>query len=160
MNARDALKLSIDMGKTICLGYLGDLTDAELMKRPCPGCNHINWQVGHLIASEYGMMMGLFPNSMPPLPDGFAEKYTKETAKSDNPADFDKKAELLALFEKTRAATLDLLSKVTDADLDKPTGVNYAPTTGSMFELQGSHWLMHAGQWAVVRRQCGRPPLF
>lgn len=160
MNARDALKLSIDMGKAISLGYLGDLTDEEMLKRPSPGCNHITWQVGHLIASEHGMMMQLFPNSMPPLPDGFAERYKKESAKSDNPLDFDTKADLLATFEKVRSVTLELLSKVTDADLDKATGVEYAPTMGAMFELQGSHWLMHAGQWAVVRRQCGRPPLF
>ena len=25
-------------------------TDAEMMKRPCEGCNHIKWQVGHLIS--------------------------------------------------------------------------------------------------------------
>ena len=160
MDAREALKLTIDMGKMISLGYLGDLTDAEMMKRPCPGCNHIIWQIGHLLVSEHGMMTELFPNSMPPLPDGFAEKYTKDSAKSDNPADFDTKAELLPLFEKIRSVTLELLSKVSDSDLDKPTGVDYAPTMGAMFELQGSHWLMHCGQWAVVRRQCGRPPLF
>jgi hypothetical protein len=44
MNARDALKLSIDMGQTVAMGYVDDLTDAELLRRPTPGCNHINWQ--------------------------------------------------------------------------------------------------------------------
>lgn len=160
MNARDALQLSIDMGKMISLGYLGDLTDAEMMKRPCAGCNHIIWQVGHLIASERNMIEGLFPGSMPNLPAGFAEKYTKETSKSDRSEDFHSKADLLALFEQVRTATLAALTRCSDADLDRPTGLDYAPTTAALFELQGSHWLMHAGQWAVVRRICGRAPLF
>ena len=47
MNVRDAIQISIDTGKMISAGYLSDLTDAEMMKRPCPGCNHITWQVGH-----------------------------------------------------------------------------------------------------------------
>ncbi|WP_397570716.1 DinB family protein [Schlesneria sp. T3-172] len=160
MNGREALKLSINMAKFVCMGYLGDLTEEELMKRPCEGCNHIKWQVGHLIASEHSMISGIAPGSMPELPAGFAEKYTKETAKSDNPADFHSKDQLLSTFESVRAATLAALDKITDADLDKPTGVHYAETVGAMYELQGSHWLMHSGQWAVVRRQCGRAPLF
>ena len=160
MNTRDAIKMSIDMGKLISMGYLGDLTDAEMMKRPSEGCNHIIWQVGHLIASEHHMIEQIAPGSMPPLPAGFAEKYKSETAKSDHPADFHTKSELMALFEATRAATLAVLATKTDADFDLPTGIHYAPTVGSLFELQGSHWLMHSGQWAVVRRQCGRAPLF
>ena len=160
MQARDALRLSIDMGKLISLAYLEDLTDAEMMKRPFPGCNHITWQVGHLIASEHSMIEKIAPGSVPPLPTGFAEKYTSETSKRDNPGDFHTKAELMAAFESTRAGTLAALARESDADLDKPTGVDYAPTVGAMYELQGSHWLMHVGQWAVVRRQCGRAPLF
>ena len=160
MNAIEAIKMSIETGKMISTGYLGDLTDAEMMKRPCAGCNHINWQVGHLIASEHSMIEGVAPGSMPALPAGFAEKYTKETSSSDKPGDFLTKSQLMATFEATRSGTLAALSKMSDADLDKPTGVEYAPTAGSMFEMQGAHWLMHAGQWAVVRRQCGRPPLF
>jgi hypothetical protein len=160
MNTRDAIKLSIDMGKMISMGYLSDLTDEEMMKRPCDGCNHITWQVGHLIASEREMIEKLVPGSMPALPDGFANKYTSETAKSDKASDFHSKSELMAIFEKIREGTLAALEKMSDTDFDKPTGVHYAPTAGVMFELQGSHWLMHSGQWAVVRRQCGRPPLF
>ena len=35
-----------------------------------------------------------------------------------------------------------------------------ALANATMLALAGTHWLMHAGQWAVVRRQLGRPPLF
>ncbi len=163
MNSRDAIKLSIDTSHMVSTMYLEDLTDQELLHRPHPECNHINWQVGHLISSEHEMTEGVAPGSMPPLPDGFAKRYTKETAKSDDPGTFCSKAELMSALEAQRAGTLAALEKQSDADLDKPSPEAmqaYAPTVAAVFSLQGGHWMMHAGQWAVIRRQLGRPPLF
>jgi hypothetical protein len=160
MNAKEAIKISIDMAKYISLGYIEDMTDQELLHRPAKEANHINWQMGHLIAAEHDMTEKVAPGSMPPLPAGFAEKYTKDTATSDNPASFLKKAELAKIFEEQRAASLKALDKLSDADLDKATGVEYAPNVGAMFSMHGTHWVMHAGQWAVVRRQLGRKPMF
>ena len=119
MDARDALKLPINMGKFIATTYLQDLTDEEMMHRPAEGCNHIKWQLGHLIASEHGLMSAALPGAMPDLPAGFAEKYSKETATSDDPAAFDSKEELLRVFEEQRAGTLKALENASDADLEK-----------------------------------------
>ena len=160
MNSRQALKLAIDAGDMISLPYLEDLTDKEMLHRPCAGCNHVNWQVGHLIVSEYEMMNKAIPGSLPPLPSGFAEKYTKDTSNSDDPNAFAKKDELLKIHKQQRAATLAALERVTDQQLDGPSGFDFVPTVGGVFSMQGSHWLMHAGQWAVIRRQLGRKPLF
>ena len=44
------------------------------------------------------------PGSMPALPAGFAEKYSKETAASDDASKFAKKDELLAIHKQQRAA--------------------------------------------------------
>ena len=163
MNARDAIKGAIGTAQMISMGYLEDLTDAEMMHRPHPEINHIKWQVGHLISAERMMVEGVAPGSMPPLPDGFAERYTKETATSDDAAAFDSKEELLRAFNQQRAATLAALDKLSDADLDgaAPEAMkDYAPNVGAVFNMQSVHWLMHAGQWAVIRRQLGRPPLY
>ena len=163
MNSREAIKASIDMGKMISMAYLEDLTDEEMMHRPDPGCNHIKWQVGHLIHSEHEMINGCVPGSMPDLPEGFADKYTKETASNDDPTFFHGKTELMDLFEQQRNATLAALDKLSDEDLSKPTPEamqGYAPDWGTAFVMQDAHWVMHAGQWAVIRRQLGRPPLF
>jgi hypothetical protein len=160
MNARQAIKLAVDMGDMVSLPYVEDLNDADLLRRPCPGCNHINWQIGHLIVSENQMVNQAVPGSMPALPAGFAEKYSKETATSDDASKFAKKDELLATHKQQRAASLAALEKLSDDKLDSSTGFDYAPTFGSLFSLLGSHWLMHAGQWVVVRRQLGRKPLF
>src|SRR5580658_9178202 len=123
MQACDAIKLSIDMGSMISMAYIEDLNDQELLRRPSPGCNHINWQIGHLIASEHGMGNTVAPGSMPELPAGFADKYAKETATIDDPAKFCTKAELLAVYKQQRAATLAALEKASEADLDRTTGV-------------------------------------
>ncbi|HEX4132227.1 MAG TPA: DinB family protein [Pirellulales bacterium] len=160
MNARDAIKLSIDSADMIAMGYLNDLSDKDLLQRPCLGCNHINWQVGHLVAAEHKMMEQVAPGAMPKLPDGFDIKYSKETATVDDPKKLCAKAELLQLAKQQREGTLKALAKTSEADLDKPTGIDYAPTVGAVYAMQGTHWLMHVGQWAVVRRQLGRKPLF
>jgi hypothetical protein len=160
MHAKDALKLSMKCGDDVALAYLEDLTDAEMFHRPCPGANHINWQLGHLIASENHHVSVAAPSAVRPLPPGFAEKYTTETSQLDDPQAFCTKAELMQLAKEQRAATLAALDSLPDAELDRPTGIEWAPTVAALFAVEGGHWLMHAGQWTVIRRQLGRKPLF
>lgn len=163
MNSKDAIKSSMNMGNLISMAYLEDLTDEDMMQRPQAECNHIKWQVGHLIVSEHNIIEACLPGSMPSLPEGFAEQYSKETANNDDADRFHTKAELLEQYEAQRAGTLAALDTLSDDDLSKasPESISgYAPDWGTAFVMQGSHWLMHAGQWAVVRRQLGRPPLF
>ena len=163
MNAREALKMSMETGNMVSMAYLDDLTDEDFMRRPHAGCNHINWQVGHLIASENQMVNGILPGSMPDLSDGFADRYTKETATSDDAAAFAPKEELLRVYNEQRAAAVVALDGLTDEQLDSAAPEEmqgYAPTFGAVFNLLGGHWLMHAGQWVIVRRELGRAPLF
>lgn len=163
MDARGAIRLGYGQSEMICNAYLGDLTDAELLVRAIPGINHLAWQLGHLIASEHGLLEGAYPGVMPPLPAGFAEKHSKETAASDKPGDFLTKAEYLKIAAEQRQGVVAQLAKVSDTELEQPAPESmraYAPTIGDLFTLMGTHWLMHAGQWAVLRRKLGRPPLF
>ena len=163
MNAREAIKASMQMPDMICNGYLDDLTDEELLVRPIEGANHIAWQLGHLISSEHNMVEQVCPGSMPALPDGFAEGYTSESSKSDDPSAFLSKQEYLKLFEAQRAGTLAALEKLSDEDLDQSAPESMqriCSTIGSVFTMQPTHWTMHAGQWAIVRRKLGREPLF
>jgi hypothetical protein len=163
MNSRQALKAGIDGAQMITDRYLADLSDADLMVRPIPGTNHIAWQLGHLIQSENSLTEGACPGSMPKLPAEFAKKLKRDNFGSDNPADFFTKEEYLKVAKEQRAATLAALEKLSDADLDKPGPESmraFCPTVASIFVLQGSHWLMHAGQWAIIRRKLGKPPLF
>ena len=163
MNPNEAIKSSIDIADMISKSYLEDLTDEEMMHRPADQCNHIKWQLGHLIGSDFQMVNGCCEGVLPALPDGFVDKYTKETASSDAADAFHSKAELMDLFQQQRSAVFAALEKLTPEDLDQPTPEamqSYAPTVGSAFAMLGIHWTMHSGQWAVIRRQLGRAPLF
>ncbi len=163
MNARDAVKSTYALPDQICRAYLDGLTDADLLVRPVPKSNHIAWQLGHLIASEHDFVEGLCPGLAPPLPAGFAAKHKKETAESDNPKDFCTKDEYLKLYDQVRAATLKMVDTVKESDYDKPAPEafrSYCPTVSSVLLMAPAHWLMHAGQWAIVRRKLGKAPLF
>jgi hypothetical protein len=163
MNTKDVIRRSVKSTDNIVAGYLGDLTDAELLVRPVPGANHIAWQLGHLIAAEHMLVDAIAPGSMPKLPDGFKEKYSKETAHIDDPKAFHNKAELLRLMQEQRTGSLALLDKIKDEDLEKPAPEqfrSYFPQVIDLFLMQGTHAMMHAGQWAVTRRKLGRKPLF
>lgn len=163
MNAKDAIKASMNVPDMIVQSYLEDLTDDDLMVRAVDGLNHIKWQLGHLISSEHGMVEGMCPGTMPALPEGFKEQHSKETAGVDDAAAFRSKDEYLKLFAEQRAGTLKALDGLSEDDLDKPAPESLRrmwPTVGSVFSMQPTHWVMHAGQWAVVRRKLGRPPLF
>ncbi len=157
MNAADAIRISLDTAEMIGLAYLQDLTDSELMMRPQQECNHINWQVGHLILSEHNMMDQIAPDFMPELPAAFDKMYDKQTAGLDDPEQFLCKEELLKAYRQQRDATLRFLEQSSEQELDLPTGIDYAPTRGSLITMQGSHWMMHCGQWVIVRRETGKP---
>lgn len=163
MNSREALAAAFAQSNMITDAYLDDLTDEELLVRPTAGANHIAWQLGHLIKAENGMINAVCPGSMPPLPEGFAEKHKKETAGSDDPAAFLKKADYVKVMQEQRAGTKRALESLGDDDLDKPAPENLqrlGPNVAAIFSMQPVHWMMHAGQWAVTRRKLGRPPLF
>jgi hypothetical protein len=163
MNARQAIRINIESANMIAMGYVSDLTDAELLVRPVPGANHIAWQLGHLLSSAHDMVETTCPGSMPALPAGFAEKYNNDTAKLDATGAFHPKKVYMDVGEQLHAATLKALDKLSDADLDKAAPEkfrSFVKTVGELFSMVGTHLLMHAGQWAVVRRKLGRPPQF
>jgi hypothetical protein len=161
MNVKDAIKLSLTSTQEMVPMYLSDLSDADLLVRPVPGANTIAWQMGHLIVSEAEIMSKVVPGATSPqLPAGFAEAHNPEAAKSDSPRGFRSKQEYLDLFDRVRKATIAALDKVSEADLDKKTGIEYAPTVGAGFLLHATHAMMHAGQFTVVRRKLGKPILF
>jgi uncharacterized damage-inducible protein DinB len=162
MNTKEAIKASMDVSLMVLNTYVSDLSDSELLVRPGPGCNHLAWQLGHLISSEVGLLKMISSAPGASLPAGFAEKHSKENAQSDNPADFCSKQTYLDLYQQVRQASLAALDQMSDQDLDQPAPENFRsmfPNVGYMFTLIATHPLMHAGQYVVVRRQLGKPVL-
>src|SRR3954463_2389187 len=97
MNAKEAIRTTMNTDDFMVESYLSDVTPEEMLVRPAPGANHVAWQLGHLISAERRLVEAAAPGSMPPLPDGFAERHMKETAASDNRGDFLSKDEYLKL---------------------------------------------------------------
>ena len=164
MKAIQVIETALNGTQFLTNQYLNDLSDADLLTRPTPGANHIAWQLGHLIASEIGLIRSQLPDAAyPELPSGFAEQHGKETAAQDPPKGFLTKQKYLDLFNRVREATKATVSKLSDTDLDKATTGNmaqFAPTLGTYLMLVSNHTLMHAGQFSVVRRRLGKPVLF
>jgi hypothetical protein len=141
---------------------LADFSDQDMLARPAPSANHAAWQLGHLIVAEAGIINGEKPDTVP-LPAGFREKFSKETATSNDAKAFPSKAELLDAFAKSRAATVAWVKSLKPEDLDRPTVGNIkrmAPTHAHLAGLQADHTTMHVGQFQVIRRALGKPVLF
>ena len=160
MQTKEMIQANWDTSEHICNSYLSDLDDADLMTRPHAGCNHLNWQVGHLILSEHNILSPYAADRVPPLPEGFAEFYGKENAHSNDPSAFLTKDALMQAFRFQRDEAKSLLETCADTDFDAeaPEAIrSFAPTVGAMMSMLGSHWLMHCGQWVIVRRMLDKP---
>jgi len=160
MNQKEAISSAMDIGAMVVRQYIGDLSDADLLQRPGQGCNHIAYQLGHLIASECGMLESLVPGAAPELPAGFKEKHDKANCESSDPKDFCTKQQYLDLLDKVGAATRKALNAASDADFDKPAPETFRawfPTAGQVWVLIATHPMMHAGQFVPVRRALDKP---
>lgn len=160
MNTQQVIRATMDTSALVLSRYVEDLSDAELMERPGPGCNHIAWQLGHLISSEVHLLKSIVPSASIELPEGFAAKHSKEQVGNDNPADFCTKQQYLDLFEKVHAVTAAEVDKLSESDLDKPAPESFRsifPTVGNMVILIATHGLMHAGQFVPIRRRLNKP---
>ena len=160
MNTKDAIRATADVSDMVLKSYFDDLSDADLMQRPGPKCNHLAWQLGHLISSECDMLESILPGAAAKLPEGFAAKHSKETIGVDDPRKFCTKQEYLDLMGQVRAASLAALDKIDESELDQPSPEQFRqmfPTVGHIFVLIATHELMHAGQFVPVRRALGKP---
>lgn len=164
MQAKDAIRQSIEMADMVTGKYLEDLDDAAFLARPVPGMNHIAWQIGHLISTERAALEAIKPGSCPPLPEGFDAKHGKETTAFNAPADFYTKDEYLAAWKGQRAALLSVLDSLDDAGLDAPAPERlrgFCPTVGLAINMMGGlHPMMHVGQYVAVRRAKEKPIAF
>jgi hypothetical protein len=160
MNSKEILKSSLGLTNMVLHSYLGDMDDSDLMKRPGIGCNHIAWQLGHLIASNTNILNMVAPGMAPELPTGFAEKHSNESKNCNEAAQFYSKQQYMDLMKKLDDALIAAIDQASEADLDKPSPESFrswCPRLGDIFVLLVSHPLMHAGQWVPVRRMLEKP---
>lgn len=155
---------AMETSKTWLETYVSDFTDSDLLVRPVPGANHTAWQIGNVIGGDPFLVKAELPDAVfPPLPDGFAELHSGKGAKTDTDPGFLTKDGYLKLLGEVRGAAVAAVSKLSDADLDRPSSekMRFAgPTLGHVLMFVPFHTLMHAGQFTVIRRKLGKPVLF
>lgn len=162
MNANDVVKQTLESCRAVTLRYLDDFSDADLLVRPVPAANHTAWQLGHLAVCERDLLEHL-GYAAPELPAGFAEAHRPENARSDDAGQFCTKAEYLDVLSAVRQATLAVLDRLSEAELERPAPESmraFAPTVAAALMLMGTHELLHDGQLVTVRRKLGKPVLF
>lgn len=160
MHGKDVIRNAYEFSQMVLTSYVNDLTDEELLTRPGEGCNHVAWQLGHLITAESGLLNSIAPGAGIELPEGFAEKHGKENAASDDAADFCGKDEYLGYFAKNKEATFKALDAMSDDELSNEAPEHWrkiCPTVGAVFVLIATHAMMHVGQFVPVRRKLGKP---
>jgi len=163
MNIKDAIRTQFTVADFMVERYLTDLSPSELLTRPAPDANHIAWQLGHLLSAETRLVEAAVPGAMPALPAGFVERHSKDAAVSDKPTDFHSKEEYFELAKTVRAAALKALDSQSESDLDRPVSGRVPPwvkRAGDCFVTAAGHWVLHAGQWVVLRRKLGRERQF
>ncbi|MDB5349115.1 MAG: hypothetical protein JWN86_362 [Planctomycetota bacterium] len=162
MKALDAIRTVLkfsDMG----MKYLGEMSDAPLL-RPGPwGGNHAMWIAGHLTVVEgrlHQMLHGT-PNPVhhwKPLFDWGSEP-------TDDPADYPPFDEVMEKFKDLRAQTHAFLDEVGEEGLDRPTkcqppGFSGFETAGKAIIIIAGHACGHLGGLNVVRAASGKQRLF
>jgi uncharacterized damage-inducible protein DinB len=157
VDAKDAIRMTIDSSDFILKAYIEDLSDADLRLRPLEGMNPIAWQLGHLIAAERHFVEAIQPGASPPLPEGFEQAHGKEALASGDSKGYLGKAEYLAIWSTQRKATFSVLDGLAIDQLERPSGIHFAPTVAAAMNMIGVHPLMHVGQFVAVRRSLGKP---
>lgn len=160
MNGKDAIKAAFGLSDMVLKSYVGDLEDRELMTRPGSGCNHIAWQLGHLISSEANLINMVKADSAIELPAGFSDAHAKETTGSDDASQFCSKQEYLELYDKSRQNSLAVLDSLSEEQMAAAAPEHFrefCPTMGEVVMLVASHPMMHVGQFVPVRRALDKP---
>lgn len=162
MLAVDVLAATLKTTNMVLTSYVSDLSDEELMVRPAPGCNHLAWQLGHLIASHVALLESVCPGKAIVLPEGFEQAHAKETAGVDDASKFFTKDQYIDLIRQHEDATIAAWSEMSGEQLDGPAPEHFRqmfPTVGHVCVLIATHGMMHAGQFVPVRRSLGKPVL-
>lgn len=162
MKAIDGIRLALkfsDMG----MKYLGEMSDAPLL-RPGPwGGNHAMWIAGHLTVVEGRLQQMLHGTPNPvahwkPLFDWGSEPV-------DDPAAYPPFDEVLDKFKELRRQTHAFLDEFGEEGLDRPTksqppGFNGFETAGAAILIIACHATGHLGGLNVVRAAAGKQFLF
>jgi len=156
----DVIAHSLTQSAMLLNRYTADLTPQEYLHRPTPKANCVAWTIGHLTLSDRNVLKRLGVSDLPPLPDGFEKRFSRD-AGCPEASEFGDVSQLLPLFNQHRQRLIDAVKRATPQQLSAPLEKPHPmfANAGEMALFMSAHAAMHAGQVTIVRRSLGRPPL-
>jgi len=164
MKAIDVIRTAMRSSDRAVLELIEDMRDAPLTQPTPRGGNHPLWVLGHITLIEGNIPGVLFgePNPVARWAPLFAPGTEPQADAGIYPS-FD---ELLRTYRDLRARNLEILERLGEDGLDRPTkspprGLeNVLNTAGNTFLVIAMHHMNHRGQLADARRAAGRKPIF
>jgi hypothetical protein len=158
--ANDILVHNLTVSQKLLQRYAADLAASEYLHRPTPKANCAAWLIGHLILTERRALNLYGVSDLPPVPDGFDKRFSRDEG-CPQASEFGDVMALLPLLDQHRSRLIEAVKHAPPALLDKPMEKPH-PMFGSLGEFTSfvsHHVMLHVGQITIIRRSLGRPPL-
>ena len=160
MTPNDAIVHNLSISQMLLHRFVDDLTAPEFLHRTSPRANCVAWILGHLIQTDRRALAALGVSDLPPLPDGFEQRFARDEAAAQA-SDFGDVSTLMPLFDQYRSRLIQAIGRATPEQLEKPveTPRPMFKTAGEMANFMSLHSALHAGQITLIRRSLGKPPV-
>jgi uncharacterized damage-inducible protein DinB len=149
----------------VTIRLIEDMRTAPLVQPTPKGGNHPLWVLGHLTLAEGRIPQMLLGEENPA--DRWENVFNSGTQPTTDAGAYPPFDEVLAMYRKLRARSMELLEQFGDAGLEQapkmvPPGMeDRLRTVADVFLIVGAlHQSMHRGQVADARRVAGREPMF
>lgn len=157
----EAMAFALKKSHLMMHRMIDDLKPHEFEHQPFPGVNCVAWILGHLTLTDRRHLTWLGVTDLPPVPDGFDERFKVTRTTAVEQKGYGDPKELVALFDAHRRKLIDCLPTVDPARFLEPpsfqTPMFADRGEGTLF--MGLHVAMHTGQISVIRRSLGYPPV-
>jgi uncharacterized damage-inducible protein DinB len=159
--ANEPIVYSLQFSRGAVRMFTEDLSPQEMLHRTTPKANCAAWLIGHLTLTDRNMLKRLGVTDLPPLPDADFEKRFSRDEGCPQAEAFGEVSMLLATFESHRDSLIALASSMTPQQLDQPLDKPHPrfKSVGELLAFMSLHTCIHAGQFTMIRRSLGRPPV-
>lgn len=160
-NVAEAMSYSLKKSHLMMHRFIDDLKPHEFEHQPHPGANCVAWILGHLTLVDRRQLTWLGVTDLPPLPDGFEERFKTTRTTAGEQKGYGDPAELVGLFDAHRQRLIECLPTVDPARFTQPPSFQTPmfADCGEATLFMGLHVAMHAGQISLIRRSLGYPPV-